>query len=94
MKFKLLPPPLLLGLVMPVERAYIYFFNDDDKASLHASSGLTRHFKPKPAFHAVRHLRETLGDFRFHRTVTDEPGKLRVQEYRDDGKPARLMWAV
>jgi hypothetical protein len=70
------------------------FFNDEDKASLHASAGLTRHFKPKPAFHAVRHLRETLGDFRFRRTVTDEPGKLRVQEYRDDGKPARLIWAV
>ena len=33
---------------LPVERAYIYFFNDDDKPGLHASSGLTRHFQPNP----------------------------------------------
>ncbi|MES2658510.1 MAG: hypothetical protein V4689_07825 [Verrucomicrobiota bacterium] len=85
---------LLVFSAMPVERAYIYFFNDDDKASLHASAGLTRHFKPKPSFHAVRHLQQTLGDCRFRRIVTDEPGKIRVQEYQDDGTPGKIVWAV
>ena len=46
---------LLVFSSMPVERAYIYFFNDEDKPSVHASSGLTRNFKPKPSFHAVSH---------------------------------------
>ena len=82
---------LLVFSSMPVERAYIYFFNDRDKPSVHASSGLTRNFEPKPSFYAVSHLRETLGDFRFDHIVTDEPGTLRVQEYRGDN---RVVWAV
>lgn len=85
---------LLVFSAMPVERAYIYFFNDDNKASVHASSGLTRHFTPKPSYFAMRHLQQTLGGFRFHRCVTDDPGKLRVHEYIEDGAPHRLAWAV
>lgn len=85
---------LLVFSTMPVERAYIYFFNDDNKASLHASSGLTRHFKPKPSFHAVSHLQTTLGAYRFSKTVTNEPGKLRVQEYLTGSSPAKTIWAV
>ncbi len=85
---------LLVFSAMPVDHAYIYFFNDENKASLHASSGLTRNFKPKPSYYAVRHLQQTLGDLRFRRVVTDEPGKLRVNEYADDGAPRRVVWAV
>ena len=85
---------LLVFSAMPVERAYIYFFNDEDKASLHASAGLTRHFKPKPSFYAVSHLHKTLGDFRFHRIVSNQPGKPRVQEYQDGRNPGRIIWAV
>ena len=39
-----------------LDRAYLYFFNDDGTPHLHGSSGLTRNFLPKPAFHAVAHL--------------------------------------
>ena len=85
---------LLVFSSMPVERAYLYFFNDEDKASLHASSGLTRHFQPKPSFHAVSHLLKTLGDFRFRRIVANEPGKIRVQEYQDGNHPRRFVWAA
>ena len=77
---------------MPVERAYLYFFNDEDKASLHASAGLTRHFKPKPSFHAVSHLQRTIGDYRFARIVKKEPG-LRVQEYHA-ATGNEVMWVV
>ncbi|MCW1883387.1 cellulase family glycosylhydrolase [Luteolibacter flavescens] len=82
----------LVFSAMPVERAYLYFFNDEDKASLHASSGLTRNFKPKPSYHAVSHLQATLGDYRFAKIVRNTPA-LRIQEYRheSDGK---IIWAV
>jgi hypothetical protein len=76
---------------MPVERAYLYFFNDDDKASLHASSGLTRHFKPKPSYHAVSHLQRTLGDYRFVRVVRNDT--VRIHEYRH-GREAKVTWAA
>ncbi|QJE98600.1 cellulase family glycosylhydrolase [Luteolibacter luteus] len=85
---------LLVFSAMPVERAYIYFFNDDDKPSLHASSGLTRNFQPKPSFHAVSHLQRTLGDYRFGRMVKNEAGVLRVQEYAHATDPKKVIWAA
>ena len=84
---------LLVFSAMPVERAYIYFFNDDDKASLHASSGLTRNFQPKPSFHAVGHLQKTLGEYRFSRIVKNEAGKIRIHEY-EHGSTKKKLWAV
>lgn len=85
---------LLVFSSMPVERAYLYFFNDSDKPSLHASAGLTRNFQPKPSFHAVAHLQKTLGDYRFQKIVTRQPGKLRVQEYQHGTDPGKTIWAV
>jgi len=85
---------LLVFSTMPVERAYIFFFNDDDQPSVHASAGLTRHFRPKPSFHALAHLQGVLGEYRFERVVTHQPGHLRVQEYRQDQNPAQFIWAV
>lgn len=79
---------------MPVERAYIYFFNDQDEPGLHASAGLTRRFHPKPSYHAVAQLCRLLGDYRFDRTVVNDPGSLRVQQYRHGEEPRRLVWAV
>ncbi len=83
---------LLVLSALPVDRAYIYFFNDEDQPGLHASSGLTRHFAPKPAFHAVAHLQQVLGESRFSRIITNEPGRLRVQEYRAQG--GKTIWVA
>lgn len=83
---------LLVFSSMPVQRAYIYFFNDEDTPSLHAASGITRRFQPKPAFHALAHFQKTLGDFRFEAIVRNEPGRIRIQEYRDGA--GRRVWAV
>jgi len=83
---------LLVFSAMPVQRAYLYFFNDEDQPRLHSSSGVTRHFKPKPSFYAIQHLQRVLGEFRFRRIVTNAPARLRVQEYGDaDGA---IIWAV
>jgi hypothetical protein len=83
---------LLVFSAMPVERAYIYFFNDEDQPRFHASAGITRHFQPKPSYYALTHLQRVLGECRFHRVITNEPGRLRVQEYRNGSK--QIVWAV
>jgi hypothetical protein len=83
---------LLVFSAMPVERAYLFFFNDEDEPRMHGSSGLTRFFQPKPAFHAVAHLQRILGDFRFQRIVTADEGRLRVQEYVHATDPRRRIW--
>ena len=77
-----------------VRRAYIYFFNDKNEPSVHASSGLTRDFKPKPSFWAVKHLYETLGDYRFKRVVVKQVGDLYVDEYQHGQRADRMIWVA
>lgn len=84
---------LLMFASMPVERAYIYFFNDRDRPSLHASAGITRNFEPKPSFHALAHVQAVLGDFRFRRIVAAEEGSVRIHEFERDDAGQRV-WAV
>ncbi|HLJ53615.1 MAG TPA: hypothetical protein VKT77_01175 [Chthonomonadaceae bacterium] len=84
----------LVFSAMDVDRAYIYFFNDEDEPQLHGSSGITRHFAPKPAFHAVAHLYSTLGGYRLARTVAKEEGRLYAYEYVSGARPKERIWAV
>ncbi|MCW5940691.1 MAG: hypothetical protein KIS66_00575 [Fimbriimonadaceae bacterium] len=85
---------LLVFSAMDVERAFVFFFNDDDAPSLHAASGITRKFVPKPSFHALAHLQQTLGDYRFHAKVAETPNQVYAYEYRAPGKDAVLaVWS-
>ena len=59
----------LLFSEMGVEKAFVYFFDDKDEPKLHASSGLTRNGGPKPAFHAVSWMLQTLANHRFSRAI-------------------------
>lgn len=59
----------LLFAEMGVDRAYIYFFDDQDKPSVHAAAGLTRNGEPKPSFWAVSHLQQTLGGYRLIQAI-------------------------
>jgi len=59
----------LLLATKDVDRAYLYFFNDDDAPQLHGASGITRNYVPKPSFYALAHLYGMLGDYRFSRIV-------------------------
>ena len=79
---------------MDVRRAYLYFFNDEDEAQLHGASGITRHFVPKPAFYAMAHLYQTLGDYRFSRVVKQDNDDLFIFEYVNPGKPREPMWVA
>ncbi|WP_269543080.1 hypothetical protein [Cerasicoccus fimbriatus] len=79
---------------MDIDRAYIYFFNDSDEASVHAAAGLTRNFQPKPSYYAVAHLHKTLGDYRFTRIVEEQPGKCLVYEYQSGTVPKDFIWVA
>ena len=79
---------------LDVTRAYIYFFDDKDEPQIHGSSGLTRNGSPKPAFHAVAHLRKTLDDYRFRRVVEETPERVFAYEYVHANDPTRRIWAV
>ena len=82
----------LLFSAMDLHRAYLYFFNDSDKASPHAAAGLTRNFKPKPSFHAMAHLYQTLGDYRFERIVQVTKDGLHVYSYRNPSARILVAW--
>lgn len=84
----------LLFSSMDVQRAYLYFFNDDDEAKLHGASGITRGFKPKPSYYAMAHLYQTLGDYRFSRIVKQDKDDLDLFEYTNPDKPKEPIWVA
>ncbi|HEY4064307.1 MAG TPA: cellulase family glycosylhydrolase [Puia sp.] len=84
----------LLFVTRDIDRAYLYFYNDDDEPAVHGSSGLTRRFQPKMSFWAVRQLYETLGNYRFHRIVKNEDGKLFVYEFEQGDDTHKKIWVA
>lgn len=80
--------------IRDVERAYLFYFNDDNEASFHAASGLTRKFEPKMSFWAVKQLYEMLGNYRFSRVVKSEAGHLFVYEFEQGGQPGNRIWVA
>lgn len=85
---------LLVFSALPVERAYLYFFNDTDQPMLHSSSGITRNFHPKPAYYALAHFQATLGRYRFSRALVQNKGDCYVYEFTSaDDLAARILVA-
>ncbi len=84
----------LVFSALDLDRAYIYYFDDEDVPTLHAASGLTRHFTPKPSYYAVSHLYHTLGNYRFARAVVQKTGDLYVYENRNATNRKERIWAV
>lgn len=77
-----------------VQRAYIYYYDDDDSPSVHGCAGLTRKFVPKMSFWAVRQLYQLLGDCRFKRVVQKDFNDVFVFEFESGDTPARVIWVV
>ena len=77
-----------------LQRAYIYFFNDEDVPKLHNASGLTRNYEPKPSYYAVSHLLTSLGDFRFSRIVQQTPGESYVYEFAHESDDDIAVWVA
>lgn len=84
----------LLFAGMGVEKAFVYMHNDDDKPQLHAASGLTRNYEPKPAYHAVAWMLKSLENYRFSRVVQQslDDGYLYQFTPENDGNP--VIWAA
>ncbi len=79
---------------MGVDRAYVYYYDDKDEPSFHASSGLTRNFIPKPSYYAMAHLYKTLGDYRFNRIVQQDSKDMLVFEYVKPDQPGDFIWVA
>jgi len=79
---------------MGIEKAFVYYFNDDNKPQLHASSGLTRDFQPKPAYHAVAWMLNALADYRFSRVVKASLEEGYVYEFAPEKAGDPMIWAV
>jgi hypothetical protein len=84
----------LVFATLPVQRAYLYFFNDEDAPQVHGSSGLTRHFEPKPAFYAAAHLQRTLGEYQFARVFIERPGEALLYEFKHCMDAKRSIWVT
>ena len=84
----------LVFATLPVQRAYYYFFNDEDAAQMHGAAGLTRHFQLRPVFYAAAHLRRTLDDYRFARVVVERPGEVMLYEFTHENDALRRVWVA
>lgn len=84
----------LVFATLDIRRAYLYYYNDEDEASFHAASGLTRNFVPKMSFWAVKQLYQTLGDYRFRRVVKKETDSLYVFEFVKGDDSRSLAWVA
>jgi len=79
---------------MKVDKAFVYFFNDKDEPKLHAASGLTRNYEPKPAYHAVAWMLKSLRDHRFHRVIKASLEEGYIYEFTPEKEGEPVIWAV
>jgi hypothetical protein len=85
---------LLCFSELDVQRAYIYYYDDNNVPSVHASSGITRNFEPKSSFWALKHLYTTLGKYRFNKIVRQEKDLVYVYEYLHGTDPKSAIWVL
>jgi hypothetical protein len=78
---------------MGLDRAYVYFFNDDDKPQLHACSGLTRNFQPKPSYHSIAWMLKHLADVRFTKVIQESMDNGYVYQLDGEKPGTRLLAA-
>lgn len=84
----------LLFAEMGVDKAFAYFFNDKDEPKLHHSSGLTRNFQPKPAYHAIAWMLESLKGCRFKTVIRQSLDEGYVFEFSPEKTGHYSVWAV
>ena len=83
-----------MGDIVAAGAVRLVFHNDDDTPHLHGSSGLTRNFVPKPAFHATAHLFATLADYRLTKTLSEDPAGTYAYEFSRGDDPKQRILAV
>lgn len=78
---------------MDLDRAYMFWANDSDNPQLHGSSGLTRNYNPKQSYWAMKHLKDTLGEYAFVEAI-QQSTDLFVYAFKNLENPDELIWAV
>lgn len=76
-----------------LDRAYLYWFNDDDKAIQFGCAGIFRNHVRKPSFHAMRYLFQQLGAFSVN-PVQTVAGDAYVYALSKPANPGTVVWAV
>lgn len=77
-----------------LDRAYLYFFNDNDTPHIHGSSGLTRNFEPKPSYHATAWLQRSLGEYRLARVLREDAAEGFAYEFTHGERPSERIVAA
>jgi serine/threonine-protein kinase ATR len=72
---------------MDVEKAFLYYYDDQDEPSFHASSGITRKGVPKQAYYSLVHMQNTLGEYRFSKILVHDKDEVYAYEYVNPLKP-------
>jgi hypothetical protein len=75
---------VLVFSALPADRAYIYYFDDNDEPHVHGSSGLTRKFEPKPSYYALKHFQAILGSYHFSRVVVQKEAEVYAYEFASE----------
>lgn len=81
----------LLFAEMGVDRAYMYWFDDDNTPWIHGSSGLTRNYVPKPSYYAVAQMNSLLGAFAFD-GVEHEDADYYAYRFAQQGEADQQVW--
>ena len=85
----------LLFSEMGVDKSFVYFFNDGDEPKLHAASGITRNFQPKPSYHALAWMYAALKDHRFSKIIRQPDTGAYLYEFapeKPDGPVILAAW--
>ncbi len=77
-----------------VERAYQFWFNDEDQPSMHGSSGLTRNYQPKPSFYALQVLMTELKDWKYQSDVVRKEGQVFAIKLSGPGAKSQRKWVA
>jgi exo-beta-1,3-glucanase (GH17 family) len=84
----------LLFSGMGVEKAFVYFFNDKDEPKLHAASGITRNYEPKPSYHAIAWMLKSLSNYRFSKVIQQSLEEGYVYEFTSEKAGEPIIWAA
>ena len=77
-----------------VDRAYVFYYDDDNVAGVHSGAGLTRKYVPKPSFYAMQQMYQLLGEYRFDRVVEQVKGDRSIYAFKNDNqKEIWVLWS-
>lgn len=77
-----------------VDRAYQFWFNDEDQPSMHGSSGLTRNYQPKTSFYALQSLMSELRGWKYEADLMRQEAKAYAIQLAPPAGRAGRKWVA